>query len=403
MTVWGSSRQEHGRDVISCSGGGFAVVGIERLAQASQPQVVFHRLDAAGTIVNTANYGHVGNDEAWSIVETSDGGFAMAGFTDVSNSGQTDVYLIRTNANGDTMWTRNYGGAEDDAGYRAVQMADGGFIVTGGSSSFADPGDWDVYLVRTDAGGDTLWTRTYGGPDYDIGYCVRQTDDGGFIVAGETRSYGAGQTDFYLLRTDAGGDMLWTRTYGGYHYDVARSVREVNNGYTLVGYTQSFGDGFNDAFVVRTNLLGDEMWTKAIGGSDDDYGYGFVAMPSGTYVIAGYTSSWGAGISDAWMVKLDADATGIESRAPEHRLQVHNHPNPFNPATMIEYRMPAPGRVRVSVYDIAGRPLATLFDGAQSAERHALPWNASGHASGVYFIRVEAAGETLVTKAVLLK
>jgi hypothetical protein len=403
MTVWGTSRQEHGRDIVSCSGGGYAVVGIERLTQASQPQIVFHKLNAAGAIVTTKNYGHVGNDRSWSIVETSDGGFAMAGDTDVSNSGQTDVYLIRTDATGDTLWTRNYGGAEDDEGYRAEQTADGGFVVTGGSSSFADVGDWDVYLIRTDAGGDTLWTRTYGGPDYDIGHCVRQTSDGGFIIAGETRSYGAGNSDFYLIKTDAAGDTSWTRTYGGDRDDVARSVQCVNNGYTVAGYTESFGGFDNDAFVVRTNLLGDALWTKVIGGGGEDCGYSFVALPFGTYVIAGYTGSWGAGGDDAWMIKLDSDATGIENRAPEHRLQVRAHPNPFNPATTITYRLESACHATISVYDAAGRRLETLLDGVLPAGERGLTWNASGYPSGVYFVRLEARGETRVAKAVLLK
>lgn len=402
MTVWGTSRQERGRDVIACSGGGYAVVGIERIAQASMPQVFFHQLDAAGAIVNTKNYGHVGDDDAWSIFETSDGGFVIAGRTDVSNSGNNDVYLIRTDASGDTLWTRNYGSPEDDEGYRAEQTPDGGFIVVG-HTKVAGASDVDIYLIRTDANGDTLWTRRHGGPNVEFGYCVRPTSDGGFIVAGSTESYGAGQSDFYLIKTTALGDTLWTRTYGGHHYEYAHSVIPHNNGYTVVGRSQSFGDADKDMYIVRTNLLGDVLWTKVIGEQLEDWGYDIEATEDGCYVATGYTNSYGANDNKAWLVKLDSDPTGVDEKLLRPRVSVRCHPNPFNPATTITYRLPEDGLVTVTVYDTAGRKLAVVYDGTQVRGAHTLRWNALGFPSGVYFVRLDALGETRTVKTVLLK
>jgi len=401
MTVWGTSRQEHARDVITCTGGGYAVVGNERLIQNSYPQIVFHRLDSAGNIVNTNNYGHIGKDESWSIVETFDGGFAIAGITDVSNSGQTDVYLVRTNASGDTLWTRNWGGDDDDEGHCVEQTPDGGFVVAGSAMSFGGS-DADVYLLRIDAFGDTLWTRTYGGSSGDRGRCVRLTSDGGFLVAGDTDSYGAGQSDMYLVKTDADGDTLWTRTYGLSHDEYCNSVVEVNNGYTLVGHTESFS-AFKDLYIVRTNLLGDTLWTKVIGGELQDWGYDIEATADGGYIVAGYTNSYGESDNDGWLIKLGHDATGIETRAGTPVLLVKNDPNPFNPATTITYRLPDACHVTVTAYDATGRRVATLYDGDREAGLHDLPWSAAGLRSGVYFIQVDAAGEKSVTKAVLLK
>jgi hypothetical protein len=402
MTVWGTSRQERARDVIACSGGGYAVVGIERIIQDSYPQIVFHRLDAAGTIVNTRNYGHIGNDGAWSIVETSDNGFAIAGITDVSNSGQSDVYLVRTNANGDTSWTRNWGGGDDDEGHCVEQTPDGGFIIAGNTLSYG-AGDSDVYLLRIDAFGDTLWTRTYGGSSGDWGRCVRLTSDGGFVIAGHTSSYGAGLSDMYLVKTDAAGDTIWTRTYGLDHYEYCNAVVEVNNGYTLVGHSQSFGATDKDLYIVRTNLLGDTLWTKVIGEDLEDWGYDIESTADGGYIVAGYTNSYGASDNKALLIKLGYDATGIENRTGLPVLHVKTHPNPFNPATTITYRLPHACHVTVKVYDAIGRRVATLYDGEGEAGQHNLPWNAAGLRSGVYFVRVKAAGETRVTKAVLLK
>jgi hypothetical protein len=402
MAVWGTSRQERGRDVIACSGGGYAVVGIERIVQANMPQVFFHRLDAAGAIVNTKNYGHIGDDDAWSIVETSDGGFLIGGTTDVSNSGNNNVYLIRTDASGDTLWTRNYGGLEDDEGYRAEQTPDGGFIVVGHTDA-AGASDVDLYLIRTDANGDTLWTRRHGGPNVEFGYCVRPTSDGGFIVAGSTESYGAGQSDFYLVKTNALGDSLWTRTYGGHHYEYARSVITNNNGYTIVGHSQSFGNADKDMYIVRTTLLGDVLWAKVIGEEREDWGYDIETTSDGCYVVAGYTNSYGESDNKAWLVKLEADPTAVDDKVLSPRVSIRCHPNPFNPATTITYRLPEDCLVTVSVYDTAGRKLAVVYDGAQVKGEQTLHWNAMGFPSGVYFVRLDASGETHTVKTILLK
>jgi len=138
-------------------------------------------------------------------------------------------------------WTRTYGGSSYDWGQSVQQTSDGGFVVAGYTSSFG-AGGYDAYLIRTDANGDTLWTRTYGGSGHDYGYSVQQTADSGFVVAGYTYSFGAGSRDVYLIRTDATGDTLWTRTYGGEDEDIGRSVQQTSDGgFVVAGYTYSFG------------------------------------------------------------------------------------------------------------------------------------------------------------------
>ena len=402
MTVWGSSRQEHTHDVVACSGGGYAVVGIERIVQDYQPQIVFHRLNSARVITATRNYGTIGKDDEWSVSENSDGGFIIAGQTDVYDAANDDVYVIRTDGAGDTLWTRVYGGADHDAGYHAAQTFEGGFVIVGGTSSPSGGSEWDVYLVRTAANGDTLWTKHYGGSQYDVGYYVYQTSDNGFIVAGETRSYGEGEADLYLIKTDLAGNVLWARTHGGLLDDVGRSVQFANNGYTAVGYTSSFGTGFEDMYVVRTNLAGDTLWTRTIGWSGYDRGYDIEPTADGGYVAAGYNDSW-AGGDNAWLVKLDTDPTGVVSRVPAARLKISVQPNPFAASTTVSYRLPAAAHVKVSVYDAAGRMVVLLHDGIQSADEHTLVWEARNLPSGVYFVRVQALRQSYSIKTVLLK
>jgi hypothetical protein len=211
-------------------------------------------------------YGGAGADGGHSVQQTIDGGFIIAGATSSFSAGDNDVYLIKTNAQGDTLWTRTYGGPGSDQGGSVQQTTDGGYIVAGWTGSFG-AGRGDFYLVKTDAQGDTLWTRVYGGPNYDWGHSVQQTTDGGYIVAGETYSFGAGRADAWLLRTDASGDTLWARTYGDQLYQMGYSVQETNDGgYIVAGFTDTVGATGLRQWLVKTDATGDTLWTRVIGG-----------------------------------------------------------------------------------------------------------------------------------------
>jgi len=151
-------------------------------------------------------YGGTTYDEGCSVQQTSDGGYIIAGHTLSFGAGRDDVYLIKTDASGDTQWTRTYGGTSYDFGCSVQQTSDSGYIIAGLTMSFGS-GNGDVYLIKTNASGDTLWTKTYGGMNDDFGYSVRQTSDGGYIVAGLTGSFGAGSDDVYHIKTDANGNV----------------------------------------------------------------------------------------------------------------------------------------------------------------------------------------------------
>ena len=252
-------------------------------------------------------YGGTGDDVGCSVQQTSDGGYIIVGVTASYGAGGNDVYLIKTDASGDTLWTKTYGGAGDDGGWCVQQTPDGGYIIGGLTSSFGQ-GAWDVWLIKTNASGDTLWTKTYGGPRADVGFSVQQTSDGGYIVVGYTQSYGAGNEDVYLIKTDASGDTLWTRTFGGNYYDRGYSVLQTSDGgYFIAGTTASFSQGDEDAFLIKTNATGDALWIRIYGGAGNDDAHSASETSEGGFIIVGYSSSFGAGPQDVYLMRMDSN------------------------------------------------------------------------------------------------
>ncbi|MCK4576351.1 hypothetical protein KAU34_08080, partial [candidate division WOR-3 bacterium] len=247
----------------------------------------------------TRTYGGEHDDCAYSIQETSDGGYIIAGWTRSFGAGNSDVYLIKTYANGDTMWTKTYGGEYDDVGYSVQETSDGGFIVAGyiGSS---------VYLIKTDSNGNLLWSEWYGGSDYDYGYSVQETSDNGYIIAGRISSFSAGGFDVYLIKTDSLGNTLWSKIYGGICWDAGHSVKETSDGgYIIAGCTMLDGEGW-DVYLIKTYADGDTIWTKTYGGANWDVGYSVQETSDGGYIVAGLTESFGAGSFDIYLLKIDS-------------------------------------------------------------------------------------------------
>ncbi len=210
----------------------------------------------------------------------------------------------------DTAWTRTYGGSNDERAYSIQQTLDNGYIVAGWTASFGAQGT-DIYLVRTDSIGDTLWTRRYGGPGEEMGFCVINMPDQGFLICGFTSSSGSGNKDLYLLRTNNNGDTIWTRTCGGPLMDEGFSLFRDERGILAVGQTRSFGSGGSDVYVVKFNDNGDTLWTRIYGGPGDELANCICATPDSAFLIAGYTSSFGSGCRDWWLLKLNSQGDTI--------------------------------------------------------------------------------------------
>jgi len=277
------------------------------LATIQETQIVHIFLGKENSIDWQKNYGGTGDDALFSIQKPADGGYIAVGGTSSSGEGGLDVYVIRIDSDGNKLWQKTYGGAKDDWGVFIRCTSDNGSIIVGYTESFG-AGASDVFLLKIDAEGNKQWQKTFGGTKDDLGWSVELASDGGYVLVGETYSYGEGGMDVYLIKTDSNGNKLWERTYGGAEDDSGKSITKTSgDGYVIVGWTMSFGEGSNDVFLIRIDSEGNELWHRTYGGYDGDLGASIKKTSDGGYIIAGTTYSFGAGEIDAFLVKVDGE------------------------------------------------------------------------------------------------
>jgi len=301
----GGEKTDVGFSLIQTSDGGYAIAGYTKSLGAGGEDVYVVKLDAKGNLQWTKTIGGPADEVGFSLIQTSDGGYAIAGKTESFGAGGADVYVVKLDANGNLQWTKTIGGPASEAGSSLIQTADGGYAIAGYTTSFG-AGLSDAYLVKLDANGNLQWTKTIGGKDFEDGYSLIQTSDGGYVIAGYTRSFGAGGADVYVVKLDANGNLQWTKTIGGPESEEGNSIIQTSDGgYAIAGFTYSFGAGKTDVYVVKLDAKGNLQWTKTIGGPKSELGLSLIQTSDGGYAIAGHTESFGAGETDVYVVKLD--------------------------------------------------------------------------------------------------
>ena len=411
--TYGGAGTEYGRDMVATADGGYVLVGSTTSSGAGGSDVFLVRVDSSGYELWSKTYGGAANDVGWSLRSTSDGGLIICGTTSSSGAGFGDMYLIRTDASGNVLWSRTFGGPGGESGVCVRPTADGGFVAVGSTGSFGE-GYSSVYIARMTADGDSVWAGTYGGAGADFGYSVTVANDNGFIIAGATAPAGAGYSDAYLIKTDSTGLLEWEETYGGGEDDRAYAVTESGDGgYVLSGITSSFGHGKVDVYVVKTNPIGQAVWQETYGGSQSDYSRAIVRESGNDLFLVGYSYSYSSGGSDLYTLKIEGNSPTpvldpVVDALPGGFALEQNYPNPFNSTTTIRFSLPTYNPVQVHIYNLLGRRVREWNLAAVPAGTYELEWdgaNASGLevASGVYFYRITAGPYTASKKMLLLK
>lgn len=232
------------------------------------------------------SYGNSGYDFGRDIKQDTDTGYVATGSSSSFTSGNADAFILKVDSLGNFKWSYNYGGQESDWGESIVVTFDSSYALAGYTNSYG-AGGYDFYLVRANANGTPLWEKTYGGSDWDRAFDLIQLADSGFVLVGETYSYGNGNQDVYVVRTDKNGDTLWTRTYGGIQADYANAVILDGDSLVIVGGTESFGNGMTDGLILKYHIDGSLGSVQTVGLSGDDYFTSITKNSLSDYFIGG--------------------------------------------------------------------------------------------------------------------
>jgi hypothetical protein len=410
--TYGGAGYEGANSVRQVSDGGYVLAGGTE-ASVWDARVYLVRADTSGETLWTRTFGPDSQEiqVAEQIQQTDDGGFVFVGYA-YDEEVNLVAYVVRTDANGDSLWTREFG--DPDSGYHFAysvqQTTDGGYIVCGSTS--LGPGAFNSHLVKLDSAGGPMWTATFGDTGTQESRWVEQTADGGYILTGSTNLHG--DNDMFLIRTDGDGNLLWSGVYGGAGPEWGLSALQADEGtYAVLGTTMSFGAGGRDFYLVKTDAEGDTLWTRTFGGDSDDVACSFEQTEDGGYIIAGFTESFGAGGDDIWLVKTDSlgnvavsVAEPKASPTPTAAMSLTCEPNPFSGATTIRLSPFAIGHspLTLRIYDAQGRAVRS-FSSLLSAPS-SLTWDGTDDLgqplpSGAYFVRVNGGNEHATTRIVL--
>lgn len=298
---------DEGWSVAQTSDSGYILAGLTRSFGLGEPNVYLVKTDPYGDTLWTNTFGGLAADWGGEVKQTNDGGYIIAGSKGIYGMSATDVYLIKTDVNGDTLWTKGIGGSDYDHGLSVLQTSDDGYVVLGSTYDNLST-DVDIYIIKTDSVGDTLWTKRYGGAGGFYGESIIQTSDSGYILTGRFLPSSAGAWDIIVIKTDSHGDSLFTKYYGGDGRDWGNSIAPTENGgYVIAGTTDGSGSGSDDVFLIRATATGDTLWTKTFGGSENEEGQCVIATGDGGFAISGQTFSFGSGGGDAYLIKCDSN------------------------------------------------------------------------------------------------
>jgi hypothetical protein len=316
-TLWtkilGGQFEDQAWSVLQTSDNGYIVSGVHypnRINSGRSALMV--KLNAIGNTLWIRTIGQPGTGlipmiAGNGVAEADDNsGYVLCGSYYNSNQAWNDIFLVKVSPDGNLLWTKTFDGGGEDFGTSIQKTTDGGFIVTG---TIHHERSFDIALIKTDSGGNLLWVKAFGeGETEATGYCVQQTNDGGYIIAGQTPSFGAGYYDAFLVKTDSNGNAIWKKTYGIPDHDSGNSVVQTKDGdYILCGYTGWYGPDGSDVSLIRTDSIGNIKWSKAIGGSRREWGHCLQQTSDNGYIVAGFTYSFGNNpFSDAYLIKIDS-------------------------------------------------------------------------------------------------
>lgn len=304
--VFGTYSYDDAKCIIQTYDSGYAVVGSTSGFGNGLSDIYLTKISKTGNVSWQQAFGGMGIEQGNSLVQTPDSGYAIAGFTNSSGNGGYDVYLVKTDKDGILLWDSVYGGTDWDFGNSIIQTSNGDYVVCGETYSYGNGND-DVYLLKTDSDGNLLWDSAYGGTSEDIGKSVSESSDGGYFITANTKSFGQGDEDIYLLKTNSTGNLQWTKIYGSTGEDTGNEGKKTTDGgYIVIGSTKSFdGGNLYEYWLLKTDASGDTLWTRREKKIYNMHGTSVCQTTDGGYIFGGNADVLGN--DDMYLFKTHGD------------------------------------------------------------------------------------------------
>ncbi|MBN2378733.1 hypothetical protein JXM67_02890 [candidate division WOR-3 bacterium] len=443
---YGGELNENGQVIQETTDGGYIVFG-NIVSPAGSSYIWLLKTDSNGDTLWTRAYAGPAPAYCYSGQQTSDGGYIIAGATESLGDNHLDIWLIKTNPAGDTQWTKTYGGIGYDEAYSIQQTEDEGYIITGTHDGLTDPWSGDMWLLKTDSVGDTLWTKTWAAENptmTDVGNCVRQTTDGGYILScytdfsgvtyngivvmktddkgdtlwtyrdtiwfmpcvaqttdGNFVATGYNNEDMFLVKLDSEGGLLWKKVFGDPREDFrdfGYCVLEISDGGYLV--TGSNTPDHRNAWLLKTDIDGNAIWSRMYGeASQSDGAYWVTENSDGGFILTGFTQTWASAGSDLLIIKTDSEGwVAVEESSPVSRLNDLEILSPIEHEIVLRFTDRAEG-FSAGVFDASGRKVDEIRSASKSGT---LSWG-KGFVPGVYFIREISEKSLPAQKVILVK
>ena len=403
----GGNGWEYGNSVCELQGGGYAVCGLTSSEGNGLEDFFVIKVNSHGQQVWRKTYGGTGLDIASSICETFDKKLLVCGYTESFGAGEDDIYVLKLNENGNEIWSKTFGGSASELGRKIVELSDGNYAVMGCTGSYG-AGKRDIYLIKTDSDGNEIWSKTYGDSRCQDAFSFKETSDGGFIIAGHSDT-SSDLLEAYLVKTDSEGVKIWNNTYEGSDnfYDYAKDVIETDNGNFLVcGHTKIRLGRKNEALLFLVDPNGNEIWKEEYGGMNSDWAHSICCTKDGGFVVTGHTGSNNSGDYNVWLFKIQNPLASIEENTnPQRNFLFQNTPNPVKNKTLLKVVISEDSNSKLIIYNLNGEIIKSFKKLGKGS--HTILWDLTDNynrkvPSGMYYLNLKSANESLLKKIIVV-
>jgi hypothetical protein len=458
-TLYGTSFADYPTSIAQTSDGGYLITGWTLFWTGNDKNVYLVKTDSLGDTLWERTYRWSMDDVATSVQATSDGGAIMAGWTNSRGAGGTDVLVIKTNSDGDTAWTKTYGGVYEDTAYCIRQTADGGYIVCGvtyfddgGGGSFQNywfklnasgtrqwgycsgggygaaanciipvtggyiftgwmknsSGTSFVHAEKIDTSGQNIWTQSYSQIPNSMGNCIIPSADGQYIICGNVTPQGGSQQAL-LMKINTSGDIVWNYNYGDTDIESGSNVRQtLDNGFLISGNKKpALIPDSSKFYLVKTSAAGTFAWEKTYAFGSYNDGVCALVTSDSNFTFVGATNWRDTLNGDICLAKIQGyTINDIKNDLPlpiSPEIKLSNYPNPFNSQTIIKFNLHETSPIKLQVFDILGRRVADLLDCVLPAGYHEIEWNGINQSAGIYYCILKSGYESKSIKLLLLK